>query len=95
MKKFILLFVGYTKPTKKVRDAWMQWFESIRNHIVDSGNPFGLVKEVTSLGVRELPRNKNAITGYTIIKARDMAEAEKIAKSCPIASTSVYEAMPI
>lgn len=93
MKKFILLFVGYSKPTKEVRDAWMQWFEGIKEHIVDSGNPFGSVKEVTSSEIRELPHDKNAMTGYTIIKAKDIAQAVEIAKTCPVVTgIRVYEA---
>jgi hypothetical protein len=36
----------------------------------------------------------DAITGYTIINAEDMDEAERIAQGCPIiTSIRVYEAM--
>lgn len=93
MKKFVLLPVGYTKPTKEVMDAWMRWFEEIKEHIVDSGNPFGSVVEVKKTGARKLPRDKNAITGYVIIKAKDIKEATKLAKGCPIiTSMRIYEA---
>lgn len=93
MKKFVLLAVGYTKPTKEVRDAWIKWFESIKEHIVDSGNPFGSVIEVTASRTKELPRDKDVITGYIIIKAKDMAEAVELTKDCPIiTSMRIYEA---
>lgn len=94
MKRFILVSVGFEKPTKEIIDAWMNWFESIKVHVVDSGNPFRQVREVTKDRVKELPHDKNAITGYIIINAKDMDEAVTIAKSCPmITSMRVYEAM--
>ncbi|MBM3898118.1 MAG: hypothetical protein FJ358_06320 [Thaumarchaeota archaeon] len=72
----------------------MRWFKSIKDHIVDSGNPFGPGMEITSGGVKQLPHNKKAITGYTIIDAESMDEALKIAEGCPIiTSMRVYEAM--
>ena len=94
MKKFVFLSVGYETPTKEIADAWMKWFGAIRDHIVDTGSPFGPGMEVTSAGVQQLPHDRRAITGYTIINAKSMEEAVKIAKSCPIiASMRVYEAM--
>jgi len=75
-------------------DAWMKWFGSIKDHIVDGGSPFGPGMEVTSAGVKQLPHDRGAIAGYTIINAKNMEEAVKIAKSCPIiTSMRVYEAM--
>ncbi len=94
MKKFVFLSVGYQTPSKEMGDAWMKWFASIRNHIVDSGSPFGPGMEITSAGVRQLPHDKGAIAGYTIIKAENMEEAVKLAKTCPIITgMRVYEAM--
>ena len=94
MKKFVLLAVGYENPTKEIMDAWMKWFGEIKEHIVDSGNPFGPGKEITVGGVKGLPHDKGAITGYTIINAESMDGAAKLAKSCPIiTSMRVYEAM--
>ncbi len=94
MKKFVFLCVGYETPTKEIMDAWMKWFGSIKDHIVDSGNPFGPGREITKNGTKQLPHDKGAITGYTIINAESMDEAEKIAKTCPIITgIRVYEAM--
>lgn len=94
MKKFVFLAVGYETPTKEIQDAWMQWFGLIKDHIVDGGNPFGPGMEITSGGVKQLPHDKEAITGYTIINAESMEEAVKLAESCPIITgIRVYEAM--
>jgi len=93
-KKFVFLSIGYTEPTKEIMDAWMAWFKKIEKYVVDRGNPFAPGKEITSSGIKDLPLDKGAITGYTIIEAKDMDEAVKIAKDCPIiTSLRVYEAV--
>lgn len=69
----------------------MQWFKSIEDKIVDQ---IGLSngKEVTKKGIAELPMDKDAITGYLVINAENIDEAIKIARDCPmITSTKVYE----
>lgn len=102
MKKFVLLFVGFDPvwenpsdpAAAEVKKAWENWFESIKKNIVDSGNPFGPGKEVTKTDAKNLPHGPSAAVGYTIINAKDMDEAVKIAQSAPIiTSVRVYEAM--
>ncbi|MFA9561833.1 MAG: YciI family protein [Nitrospirota bacterium] len=94
MKKFILLPYGYETPTQEIMDAWNNWFASIGDRMVDQGGPCGAGREITKTGTKELPLDKEALTGYLIIKAEDIDEAEKIAKDCPIiTSIRVYEAM--
>lgn len=94
MKKFVLLAIGYTEPTNELMAAWGKWFESIKGNIVDQGNPFGLGREITTSGAKDLPTGMDAITGYVIINAEDMQAAKKIAQSAPlITGMRVYEAM--
>ncbi|OGG63000.1 hypothetical protein A3C21_03160 [Candidatus Kaiserbacteria bacterium RIFCSPHIGHO2_02_FULL_59_21] len=79
--------------TEEIKRAWMGWFTKYGDKFTDSGNPFMPGKEVTSAEVKDLPHDKNAITGYSIIKAESMDEALKIAQDCPmITSMRVYEA---
>ena len=93
MKKFVLLTVGFTRPTPEIMESWMQWFKSIEDKIVDQIG-FGNGKNVTKKGVTELPMDKDAITGYVVINAENMDDAIRIAQSCPmIISTMVYEVM--
>lgn len=94
MKKFIFLYCGFEPPTQEIMDAWSNWFASIGDKMVDSGSPFGPGMEITHTETKDLPLGLESITGYTIINASDLDEAENIAKGCPIiTSIRVYEAM--
>ncbi len=94
MKKFVFLYYGFEPPTQEIKDAWSNWFGSIGDKMVDSGNPFGPGREITHTGTKELPHDKGATVGYSIINAESIDEAEEIAKGCPIiTSVRVYEAM--
>lgn len=92
MRKFILVPVGHETLTREVMDAWTRWFESIREHVVDSGNPFGEVRGVTRNGIETLQRDHTTITGYIIIKAMSMDDAVRLIDGCPIVtSMRIYE----
>jgi D-arabinose 1-dehydrogenase-like Zn-dependent alcohol dehydrogenase len=91
MKKFVLFTIGFTQPTPDIMDSWTKWFKSIEDKIVDQvGLRNG--KEVTNNDITELSMDKDAITGYLVIKAKNIDEAIKIAQSGPmITSTKLYE----
>ena len=94
MKKFVFMHFGYEPPTPEIMEAWNKWFASLGDRIVDPGSPLGHGHEITHEGTRELNMDENALTGYTVIQAESMAEAEKLAQDCPIiTSMRVYEAM--
>jgi len=94
MKKFLFLYCGAWKKEQEIMDAWTNWFASIGDSIVDGGNPLGPGRELTHNGTNDLPHDKEAVTGYSIISAKSIEEAEKIAKDCPImTSVRVYEAI--
>jgi hypothetical protein len=91
MKKFVLITIGFTQPTPEIMEAWMKWFKSIEDKIVEQVG-LGNGKEVTKNGIKDLPMDLDAITGYLAINAENIDEAVKIAESCPmITSTLVYE----
>ena len=90
MKKFMILHYGFETPTPKVMEAWNAWFDAIADRQVEKG---GLRegREISPTGAKKLPFGKDSLTGYTIIRAKSLDEAEGIAKECPIvASTQVY-----
>ena len=94
MKKFILLTYGYSEPTQEVMEAWGKWFASIGDKMVDPGSPLGSGREISSSGTKELPLGMESLTGYCVINADSLDEAERIAKGCPmITSVRVYETM--
>ena len=91
MKKFMLLHIGFEKPTPEIMDAWHSWFESIADRTVDQGG-FSGGREISSAGTEDLPWGPESITGYNIIEAESLDDAEKIAQANPfIASIRVYE----
>ena len=58
------------------------------------GGYHGGAREISKSGTRDLPMNMDSITGYTIINAESLDEAEKVAQDNPyIASIRVYEIM--
>ncbi len=94
MKKFVLLHYGFEKPTPEIMGAWGKWFESIADKTVDQGGHFSGGREISKTGTKDLPLGKESITGYTVINADSLDDAEKIAQDNPfIASIRVYEIM--
>lgn len=94
MKKFVIFHYGFETPTQEIQEAWGKWFASIGDKIVDPGSPLGPGREISRSGTKELPVGLESLTGYTVINANSLDEAEKIANGCPmITSVRVYEAM--
>ena len=94
MQKFMLLHYGFEKPTPEIMAAWGKWFESIAERVVDHGGHFSRGRELSQEGTTELPLGPDSITGYTVIQAQDLDEAEKVAQDNPfIKSIRVYEIM--
>jgi len=94
MKKYLFLYCGSATITQEMMDAWSNWFESIGDKIADGGSPLGPGREISRTGTNDLPRDKEAISGYSLINAENIEEAEKIAEGSPmITSVKVFEAM--
>lgn len=93
MKKFAFLTVGFEKPTPEIMAAWGQWFESIKDNIVDKYH-LKNGKELSDDGSRDLPWGLDSITGMMIVTAESLEEAERMAQGNPwITSIRVYEMM--
>jgi hypothetical protein len=91
MKKFVLVHIGFEQPTPEIMAAWGEWFESIKDITIENVG-LGPAKEISSEGVKDLPFDRTAVTGYTVIKAEDSDEAVKIAQACPfITGIGLYE----
>ena len=94
MKKFVLLHYGFEKPTPEIMAAWGKWFEQMKDNIVDMAGPFAGGREISKAGTRELPLGRESITGFTVVRAGSLDEAEKMAQRNPyISSVRIYEVM--
>jgi len=91
VKKFLILHIGFEQPTAEIMEAWGAWCESIADRQVDQGG-FKGGREISKNGVRDLPWDLDALTGYNIIEAESLDAAEEIAAANPfISSIRVYE----
>ena len=87
----MLLHVGFEKPTPEIMAAWRAWFESIADVQLEQG---GLMngREISAAGTKSLPWDMDAITGYNVIQADSIEDAERLAASNPyISSIRIYE----
>ena len=94
MKKFLVLTYGYTTPTPEVQQAWGDWFAAAGPHLADQGSPFSRGVQLTSDARTELSLDTpRPLTGYCILNAADLTDAESIVASMPIIDgVRIYEA---
>lgn len=91
MNRFVLVHIGFEQPTPQVMEAWQMWFDSIADITLENVG-LGPALEVSAEGVRELPFDRSAVTGYTVIEAETRDQALEIAQSCPfITGIGVYQ----
>ena len=93
MKKFIALYYntsGAHQPTpeltpeqkEQMMAPWGAWAQKCGDQLVDMGSPFAPAS-ASNDGSSWTP-SKNLITGYSIVQANDLAEAEKLFIGHPI-----------
>jgi hypothetical protein len=101
MGKFVFLYTGgkmadTPEAQKAAMDAWMGWFGSLGDDVVDPGNPFGASSTVSPDGSIKNGA-PGGIGGYSVISANSLSDAAGKAKGCPVlsggGSVEVYEAM--
>lgn len=89
MAKYLFVYHGATAPTneaeiKKTMDAWGAWFGSMGKAVIDGGNPVGKSSTVHSNGSVTNDGGANPVSGYTLIEAPSLSDAQAMAKGCPI-----------
>ena len=103
MGKYVLAYLGGGMGESEAEQqaamtAWMNWFGSLGDAVVDGGSPFGPASTIGSDG-KVTEGGGSSLTGYSIISADTLAAACDKAKGCPVLSSGgsieVYEAMPI
>jgi hypothetical protein len=92
MSTFLFLYKGYVTPTAEIGHAWMEWFETVGDQMVDSGNPLSHGAEVTAQDTTDLELGPHSLTGYSIVEAADRDAALARARTNPmITSVVVHE----
>jgi hypothetical protein len=93
MAKYALMHMGFEMPGPEQMQLWKAWFEKIAPHTLENIG-FRAAREVTSSGVQELPFDKTAITGLSIVEAEDMDAAQALTEGNPFVSAiRIYEIM--
>ncbi len=103
MGKFVLVYrggSGMAEPDEQqaAMEAWMNWFGTLGEAVVDPGAPFGVSASVDPDGSTH-DGGPSGLTGYTILSASSLPEAASKAKGCPVladgGTIEVYEAVPV
>jgi hypothetical protein len=82
MSKFVIMQMGFEKPSPEDMQKWMAWFGSIKEATVEMIG-FSGGKEISHDGTADLGWDANCITGMTIIEAADMDAAVKLERFRP------------
>lgn len=91
MKRFMLMHVGFQKPTPEIMAAWGKWFEQVAPQTIENvGLRNG--REVSKSGSIDLAMGLESITGCTIVSAESIEDAQRLAASNPfVSSIRIYE----
>jgi hypothetical protein len=103
MANYVLVYRGggmadTPEEQQKAMDAWGAWFGSLGDSVVDGGAPFGPSASIATDGSAK-DGGASALTGYSILSAGSLAEAQTKAKGCPVlasgGSIEIYESLPM
>jgi len=96
MSEFIYVYRGGNREKlspeqmQQVMQKWMAWMQGLaqKGHLKDRGHPLepeGSVVGASGKTVTDGPyAEKDLVGGYSLVEARDLAEAAALAKGCPI-----------
>ena len=96
MSEFVYLYRGGERPTspeagEREMQKWAAWLQQLgqQGHIKDRGQPLdreGKVVKGKQKVVTDGPyaETKDVVGGYTLVEAKDLAQAAELAKGCPI-----------
>ena len=95
MSEFVYLYRGGSRPSspaegERVMQLWTTWLQDLaaKGHVKDQGQPLDqegkVVRAKNSITDGPYPESKDLIGGYTVIEAKDLAQAAELAGGCPI-----------
>ena len=88
MTKFLLVYHGGNAPSSKeegerVTQSWIDWLGGLGKSVVEPGNPTTVAKTIAPSGKVSDGGGANPVTGYTILEAKSLDDAVKLAKGSP------------
>lgn len=96
MSEYLFLYRGGERPAspqegQQIMQKWVAWMEGLgaKGHMKDRGHPLeqsGKVVKGPQKVVTDGPfaEAKDLVGGYTLIEAKDLAQAVELSKGCPI-----------
>jgi hypothetical protein len=97
MSEFLYVYRGGHRDGKmsaeemqKVMEKWMTWMQGLaeKGHLKDRGHPLepeGKLVSGTNKTVTDGPyAEKDLVGGFSLVEARDLAQAAELSKGCPI-----------
>lgn len=96
MSEYLFLYRGGSRPEspaegEKVMQKWISWMQDLETtgHLKDRGQPLegeGKVVRGKQRSITDGPyaESKDIVGGYTLIEAKDLAQAAELAGGCPI-----------
>jgi hypothetical protein len=95
MSEFVFLYRGGRRSEspaegEKVMQRWVGWMQDLgaKGHLKDQGQPLEaegkVVRKDRAVTDGPYPESKDIVGGYTLIEAKDLAQAAELAGGCPI-----------
>lgn len=95
MSEFVFLYRGGSRPEspadgEKIMQQWVSWMQDLaqKGHMKDRGQPLEdegkVVRAKGTITDGPYAESKDLVGGYTLIEAKDLAEAAQLAGGCPI-----------
>lgn len=83
--------MGTPERAQQSMQAWLTWIRDLeaKGHLKDAGQPLEVTGKVVrgkTKGVTDGPyaETKDLVLGFTVIQARDLAQAVELATGCPM-----------
>lgn len=96
MSEFVYLYRGGERSdspeqSEQIMQKWVAWMEELgkKGHLKDRGQPLDAAGKVVR-GKQKIvtdgpyTESKDVVGGYTLVEAKDLAQAAELSKGCPI-----------
>ena len=97
MSQFVFLYRGADRSgspqeMQQVVQKWMAWLKELeqKGHMKDIGHPLDSTGKVVKGKQKKIvtdgpyAETKDVVAGYTLIEAKDLAEATELSMGCPV-----------